>query len=85
MIDFCLILKYHRFSTDQIVSAFFALCRTISLALAFSACLDYLQKSKSTDQILTLGIKIMAGLIFVSMISSIQAIISQKVSRQGMG
>jgi len=62
--------------------AFYALCRTISLALCFSACLDHLSKAKVIDVNLTLGIKIIAGLTFISMVVSIRSLVTLKISRQ---
>lgn len=62
--------------------AFYALCRTISLAVCFSACLDHLSKAKVIDTNLTLGIKVLAGIMFISMVASIRSIVSLKISRQ---
>lgn len=62
--------------------AFHSLSRVISLSVGFSACLDYLQKTKSSDQIQIIGIKAIAFIMFISLACSVRTLLSLKVARQ---
>ena len=62
--------------------AFHALSRVISLAVSFSACLDFLSQTKQTDVVILNGIKIAGGVFFISLIVSIRNVMSVRVSRE---
>jgi len=62
--------------------AFHSLSRVISLSVGFSACLDFLQKTKSTDQNQIIAIKFVAFVMFISLACSVRMLLSLKVARQ---
>ena len=63
-------------------SAFHSLSRVISLSVGFSACLDFLQKTKSSDQNQIIAIKFVAFVMFLSLACSVRMLLSLKVARQ---